>query len=291
MKREQLQDQLCVLEASVRQTAEACKAASRASTAKEVLTAATRDLITRRRGIQYSEQHIARTDRASLSKLIQKSIRKDVRAHKREEVAEKVAAFKDLRSISGIKKRRKKHNMVSIKDAGDRLQTSRQDIMDVFADFYEELYKSHADNKYNAAIFSSTSKIEDITEGEVRMQLKKMRKNKSGDSAGLVVEMLQYGSQELCGILAKLFSKILRFELEPPEAWKESLISVLYKKAIQRCQEIIVLFVIADIVQVVCESNLRKNHFYIGASTNRGPSRISSGILLRRSSPFGCFIG
>jgi hypothetical protein len=230
LKGEHLQDQFCLLEASVRQTAEACKAASRATRAKTVLTTATRDLIIRRREIQYSEQSIARSDRASLSKLIQKNIRKDLRAHKREEVAEKVTAFKDLRSISGIKKRRKKHNLVSIKDAENRLQTSRQEIMDVFADFYGDLYKANADHKYHDATFSSTSKIEDITEDEVRIQLNKMKKHKAGDSAGSVAEMLQYGSQELCGILAKLFSKILRFELEPPEAWKESLISVLYKK-------------------------------------------------------------
>ena len=230
LKAEHLQNQFCLLEASVRQTAEACKTASRATTAKEVLTDATRDLIIKRREMQYSEQSITQSDRASLSERIQKSIRKDLRAHKREESAEKVAAFKDLRSISGIKNRRKKHNLVSVRDVEHRLHTSRQDIMDVFADFYGDLYKANADNKYNDAVFSSTSEIEDITEDEVRIQLKKMKKSKAGDSAGLVAEMLQYGSQELCRILAKLFSKVLRFEVEPPEAWKESLISVLYKK-------------------------------------------------------------
>ena len=79
-------------------------------------------------------------------------------------------------------------------------------------------------------VYSSTSDIPDITAGEVKAQLQKMKKNKAGDSAGLVAEMLQYGCTESRAILAMLLSNILRFDLEPPQSWKESVISAFYKK-------------------------------------------------------------
>ena len=97
---EEIQHGLSALEDTVRKTAETCKIACQ-TTAKDVLATGTRDLITRRRGMQSSAGGEERADRSSLNKLIQRNIRKDIRDHKRELVAEKAAAFRDLRSISG----------------------------------------------------------------------------------------------------------------------------------------------------------------------------------------------
>ena len=65
--------------------------------AKHVLTSATQEMIARRR-------KAAKDEKAALSKLIRKSIRKDIRSHKRALIVDKIDAFKDLRTIRGIQK-------------------------------------------------------------------------------------------------------------------------------------------------------------------------------------------
>eukprot|EP00973_Karenia_brevis_P057040 7934815-Karenia_brevis.AAC.1 len=57
-----------------------------------------------------------------------------------------------------------------------------------------------------------------------------MAKKKCSDQAGIVVEMLQHASDDFLGFVAHLFSECLRCPDASPEAWKKSLVTVLYKK-------------------------------------------------------------
>eukprot|EP00973_Karenia_brevis_P095333 12426839-Karenia_brevis.AAC.1 len=56
-----------------------------------------------------------------------------------------------------------------------------------------------------------------------------MSKNKSADSAGIVVEMLQSAGDGFLLCVTELFNEIL-FSCMPPTAWKRSRISVIFKK-------------------------------------------------------------
>ena len=49
-----------------------------------------------------------------------------------------------------------------------------------------------------------------------------MGKKEAGDLAGLVIEMLQHGSEDLCHTLAMMFTAIIRRQADPPDAWKKS---------------------------------------------------------------------
>ena len=84
----------------------------------------------------------AKRQRVEISKLIQKSVRKEMRKHNNERVASKLEAFRDLKGIAGIRKNGKKHNVCSMTDEHGNLQQTKQGMADVFATLYETLYKS-----------------------------------------------------------------------------------------------------------------------------------------------------
>eukprot|EP00973_Karenia_brevis_P056956 7922668-Karenia_brevis.AAC.1 len=57
-----------------------------------------------------------------------------------------------------------------------------------------------------------------------------MGKGKAADVKGLVVEMLQAGSDVLLDCVAQLFTKIFQQQGSHPDAWDNSLVTVLFKK-------------------------------------------------------------
>eukprot|EP00973_Karenia_brevis_P063846 8875726-Karenia_brevis.AAC.1 len=79
----------------------------------------------------------------------------------------------------------KKSNMTGVFDAVGQFKDASQDIVNVFADFYAELYKSRRlASEGNRQRFDRTG-LPDITEGEVCKQLQKMSKGRAADRAGL----------------------------------------------------------------------------------------------------------
>eukprot|EP00973_Karenia_brevis_P079716 11061442-Karenia_brevis.AAC.1 len=74
------------------------------------------------------------------------------------------------------------------------------------------------------------SELEAVSIDEVTNELSKMAKRKTGDRAGIVVEMLQQGTLLLREIIAEMLTKVLQFEWPPPDSWRRSFVTVLYKK-------------------------------------------------------------
>ena len=74
------------------------------------------------------------------------------------------------------------------------------------------------------------SEVDDIRGHEVKAQLKRMSKRKCADEAGVVMELLAYGGDELAGALAEIFTDILQGRAAIPDSWKMSRITVLFKK-------------------------------------------------------------
>eukprot|EP00973_Karenia_brevis_P061725 8584110-Karenia_brevis.AAC.1 len=65
--------------------------------------------------------------------------------------------------------------------------------MDVFADFYSCLYNCENSQDANNSFKDESFVIPPVSTTEVRDQLNQMRKGRSSDRKGIVVEMLQHG--------------------------------------------------------------------------------------------------
>eukprot|EP00973_Karenia_brevis_P067221 9348272-Karenia_brevis.AAC.1 len=76
-------------------------------------------------------------------------------------------------------------------DKDGHLVNSQQDIMNVFADFYEELYRTRVDQAIDLSPDEEPwNDIANISPEEVGKQLDEMRKGKAADRSGMVAEML-----------------------------------------------------------------------------------------------------
>ena len=64
-----------------------------------------------------------------------------------------------------------------------------------------------------------------------------MASNKAGYENGVIIEMFVHASDIFIGILADLFSSIMKPETAVPEYWKISSIRVLFKKGDDRLPE------------------------------------------------------
>ena len=114
--------------------------------------------------------------------------------------------------------------------------TEKQDIADVFATFYEELYKSRerADEKketeeeYDQR--SGSREEMAFTIEELTSAVKSMKRGKTKDQRGIIAEMVKSGSTKLHQCILCVFNSILAREALPPKQWKETQIKVIFKK-------------------------------------------------------------
>ena len=138
--------------------------------------------------------------------------------------------FRGLKRISDIRTHFKKHHITAVANQEGVLQEDPKSIADAFAAFYEQLYSSRVPGSSTNLEGVNKIEIPTVTTDEIRNELKLMRKKKAADQAGLVVEMLQYGSDNLFRTISLLFTALLKGDGDPPDTWKESLITVLFKK-------------------------------------------------------------
>jgi len=86
-----------------------------------------------------------------------------------------------------------KDSICSMRNKDGEEQTDAQDVANVFATFYETLYKCEK-TKYKPAERSRSPPT--ITAEEIRTQLQHMSAGKAADENGLVGELLKHGSAE-----------------------------------------------------------------------------------------------
>eukprot|EP00973_Karenia_brevis_P047834 6639642-Karenia_brevis.AAC.1 len=86
-------------------------------------------------------------------------------------------------------------------------KTDVEDIAEVFADFFSELYSGEGSD---FPVRGSFAEVTPITPKEVRTQLKKMRNGKAADERGVIAELITNGSEELIRIIADLFTAVLK---------------------------------------------------------------------------------
>ena len=130
------------IEAAVRQAVQHCE---RAGTARAALSrkinGEIKELMEKRRAAKLKNvPH--KQDIKDIQKQIQKHVRKDFRIKCRERIRQVLRDFSDLKQITGIRSGGKKqHLMTMTNEKGDTV-SGREEIADVFATFYEELYNT-----------------------------------------------------------------------------------------------------------------------------------------------------
>lgn len=112
------------------------------------------------------------------------------------------------------------------------VKSSREEVLDIAACFYEKLYKSTlSQNEISTLIpsMSENSQIDNVTIGEIQYALFQMKNAKATGEDGIPSDLFKVCEDSVLESLAALFNKILRTE-EIPEQWFESTIILIHKK-------------------------------------------------------------
>jgi len=112
--------------------------------------------------------------------------------------------------------------------------TNRQSIADVFASFYEELYELRPPSAdvADTSDHSETNGNDEITPfsaEELDKALSQLRSGRCRDTNGVLAEMLKEGGGNLRSHLLQLYNDVTSQHSTPPQQWKQTTISVLYK--------------------------------------------------------------
>eukprot|EP00973_Karenia_brevis_P038420 5298394-Karenia_brevis.AAC.1 len=71
--------------------------------------------------------------------------------------------------------------------------------------------------------------IPEFTEEELDLEIRSLRNGKGRDKAGITAELLKSSGRQLKHEILQLFNKVLKMQSEPPESWRASYITVLFK--------------------------------------------------------------
>ena len=124
-------------------------------------------------------------------------------------------------------KTRKRNISWGIKDKNGKMLTSREEILERWATFYEELY----DDPNTCAPLPTNDElpIPPITKSEIISAMNRLSSGKSPGIDSIYSEFLKAGGDTMVLILHKLFNLILESG-QIPSTFKKALIVVLYKK-------------------------------------------------------------
>ena len=131
-----IDEQLEILEAIIVTTAHECRQLE-AKDKKSALSPAT-DLMELRRSLRSTGN--ADQTVAEVSKSIQKHIRKQLRETKRRRIAERLADFTKLKSISNIRANGRRQLLQSVYDKDSVPKGARQEVVDVLAVFFMQTF-------------------------------------------------------------------------------------------------------------------------------------------------------
>jgi len=106
--------------------------------------------------------------------MIQRDIRTISKAHKSTRVSKSLNEFKDLQQIADICNNDKSICVSSVLDKDDKERTDSNDRIEVFAVFYEGMYKRESCT-FNPGELLGTGNVDAVTPNEVRTQLKNMK--------------------------------------------------------------------------------------------------------------------
>ena len=168
---------------------------------------------------------------AELKKTVKKKRRTRAR-RKRKEHIEKI--LENGRGPKEVFKTSKKKVINEMKNEKGEVVTSREEVLKVCAQFYQELYSSQINNSVNTNNVSpDNSEPPPFIESEVEKTLKEMKQNKAPGNDQLTCDIIKLGGNEALTQITKIFNTILKNRKIPPE-WKEAKVIILHKKGDRR---------------------------------------------------------
>ena len=127
-----------------------------------------------------------------ISKQIRREIRAITKAVKCAKIEKIMQSFKGLKFIADIQKGGKKYKISSMTGTDGKQVSDEQGIADVFADFYESLYKKQHDKDGTQFFASGKQDTPEVSEEEVKVALMKMKNGKTTSNSCIVAEMLKF---------------------------------------------------------------------------------------------------
>ena len=126
-----------------------------------------------------------------------------------------------------------------IRNKDGEAEKTRQGIANVFAEFYEELYKgedeqddeskyTHIDQENADSCQNGT--IPEFTKEEIQDAIHRLKKGKAKDNSGVRAEQLKFCSEETKEKIRNIFNEIAQQSDFTPNCWRKIRIQVIYKK-------------------------------------------------------------
>jgi hypothetical protein len=172
-------------------------------------------------------------ERKMLSKQLWKALRRQRRQRTDEEirhVAERGAGLNKLRRT--LQQQAGRDRITQVRDDDGTLHKDPGSVCEVFAKFYEELYKDELANGIGTTSNGKTIDfhMKALTFEEVEKALRGLKNGRTGSDDGLVAEMLKTAHRGLIEVLVLFFNDILQEGLDTPDSWKKVKVKVIFKK-------------------------------------------------------------
>ena len=112
------------------------------------------------------------------------------------------------------------------------MKSEKQEIADVFATFYEELYRTRREGGRDSGTYAcrNAGAIAAFTPEELADALKQMKSGKAGDAGMIFAEMIKVDCPVLHAIILDVFNDILQPGHQTPPEWRLSRLVVIFKK-------------------------------------------------------------
>ena len=187
-------------------------------------------LIQQRRQLRSGSGPEARAEISQISKMIQRESRAILRAIRKAKVQNILDEAGSLKRLTGFEGSRRRTLMTSICDKYGNTWSGRQQVADVFADFYAELYRGTSERSgWRMEDEETFEEIPPFTREEIEDELKRLKRKRAKDAAGLTAELLQHGGADFIGATLALFNEIIKSDAMAPADWKVSNMTVLFK--------------------------------------------------------------
>ena len=172
-------------------------------------------------------------ERKRICKEIQKLVRRRSRSNKREKIRIILSSFRGIKDIETIKGKRVKSEIEALRREDGVKLTDADSIADVFATFYKDLYRCRSQSRFEEDELHgphSEAAKKPFRLDELHAALKVMKKGKAQDQVGIIAEMLKDGSDHLLDLILDVFSDVLMLRGMPPNKWKQTKLTVIFKK-------------------------------------------------------------
>ena len=169
-------------------------------------------------------------ERKKLSKELWRALRRQRRRRAQDEIDSLTRQGVGINKLRRVQQRRAGvQRMTAVTNGAGELKTDPSDIAEVFALFYEDLYKE-MEGRSLPEIDETSSHADSITREEVERALRKLKSGRTGADDGLVAEMVKTKHEGLTEVLVEFFDSILKNSIESPDSWRSTKMKVIFKK-------------------------------------------------------------